>query len=163
MDQLRSTLFDATAAVLFPGVVGSLEVFPFSNESLEIRSRRTLHARPPGRGFFFPSTVSFKRSVFLASFWFSLLHLVFFSRSPSPRPLEAWLPPPSSLSPPSARSAQLRWPPPTPTADSPAPSGVPTTSCMEVSHFVKSRTVSCPPARGLECSASRNSRRDGPS
>lgn len=38
MDQPRSTLFDATAAVLFPGVVGSLELFPFPNESLEIRS-----------------------------------------------------------------------------------------------------------------------------
>jgi hypothetical protein len=38
VDQPRSTLFDATAAVFFPGVVGSLELFPFPNESLEIRS-----------------------------------------------------------------------------------------------------------------------------
>jgi hypothetical protein len=88
----------------------------------------------------------------LASFCFTLLHLSFSFKVPL-RPLEAWLPPPSLLSPPSARSAQLRWPRPTPTADSPARSGVPTTGCMEVSHFVKSRIVSCLPsrARGRPC------------
>lgn len=83
MDQLRSTLADATAAVIFPGVVGSLDYSPSLTKSWRYALGEPSTHDLLGEVSFYPPSRS-KRSTFLASFCFSLLHLFFLSRPPPP-------------------------------------------------------------------------------